>query len=126
LVASVKSKRFIKFCERFEKFWFEFELKRFDFEKGLKKKNKKKEKKTFLPFSPAAHRPTKAFPAAARVRAFYSFSPAAADTRTPPIGASLSLLPPLSLPLLHQPCAAAILAAPGRLLHLFLSSEQDN
>jgi hypothetical protein len=51
----VRSKRFIKFCERFEKFWFEFELKRFDFAKSLKNKKKKKKRKlSYL----SAQRPT--------------------------------------------------------------------
>jgi hypothetical protein len=45
----------------------DFELKRFVFEKSLKKAKEKKEKEPHLPFSPAAHRPTSPSPAVAHL-----------------------------------------------------------
>jgi hypothetical protein len=38
----MQSKRFIKFCEKFEGFWFGFDLKKNCIEKGLEKKKRKK------------------------------------------------------------------------------------
>jgi hypothetical protein len=36
----VNSKIFIKFCERFEDFWFEFDMKRIDLKRLWKKRKK--------------------------------------------------------------------------------------
>jgi hypothetical protein len=58
----VRSKRFIKYCERFEKFWFEFELKRFDFEKSLKRKKEKRKRNLTSLLAQPAHGPPNLLP----------------------------------------------------------------
>jgi hypothetical protein len=100
----------------------DFELKRFNFEKSLKKEKEKKEKEPHL----SAQRPTSPSSAAAHFSSSFFFFSCVADEPTPHVGASLSFLPPLSLLCFTRPCAARIPAAPVRLLQLFLSSEQAN
>jgi hypothetical protein len=86
----------------------EFELKRFDFEKSLKKEKKKKKKHlNFLLAQPTAHLSiSRSGPPPLSSFLF----PAAADTVTPPVGASFSFLPPFPSPV--SPTGAD--QAPGR------------
>jgi hypothetical protein len=105
LVAWVNSKIFIKFCEKFEGFWFEFDLKRIEKRFG---KKKKKENLPPLPFGPAgrfpppSQRPTSSF--------FFSFS-SSADALVPLVSSGALLLASF-LPLL---CFARVSAtAAGR------------
>jgi hypothetical protein len=91
----VRSKKFIKCWEKVWKVLKWIWVKKIWFWKEFEKKG------SLLPFQPS--RPTTHLPSSRsgpRPRLLF-FSPAAADTGTPPVGASLSLLPPLSFPLLH-------------------------
>jgi hypothetical protein len=69
----VKYKRFIKFCEKFEGFWFEFDLKKIVLKKVWKRKGEKRNNVTFRPSGPTSRLP---FPAAAHSPAIlFLFSP---------------------------------------------------
>jgi hypothetical protein len=92
-----------------------FELKRFEFEKSLKKeKRKKKRKGPHLPFGPAGPRPTFLLPAAARVPASFSSFFCAANTPAPLVGAPFFLLPTPLPPLFQAGVTAMNTAAPAR------------
>jgi hypothetical protein len=80
----VKSKRFLKFCEKFEGFWFEFER------KSLNWKRKRKKERTTLPFGPAAEQPTFPSPAAAHALPSLSLFFSLSDTPAPPVSPSSS------------------------------------
>jgi hypothetical protein len=113
LVACVKSKRFINFCEKFEGFWFEFDLKRNYIEKRLGKKKKKEREQPYL----SAQRPAFPSPAAAHAPPRHPFLFSFLSlTRRPRL--SVLLLPlPFFLPSSAStgPSAPAISTAPGRL-----------
>jgi hypothetical protein len=109
----VKSKIFIKFCEKFEGFWFEFDLKRIELKKSLEKEKRKKEsgQLTFQPSSPLS------FPAAARAPLFpfLFLFPSLADAPAPPFSLFLFSFLPFTLLCFARSSALAIPAAPGRL-----------
>jgi hypothetical protein len=91
----VKSKKFIKCCEKVFKVLFEFEFKWFELKRILKGKAKKKENLIPLPFGPAAHQPTLAPLAAARIPLSSFLFP---QSLTPEPHLSAPLLLPTSVP----------------------------
>jgi hypothetical protein len=126
LVACVVSKKFIKFLRKSLK-EFDLNLKRkVVLKRSLKKKRKKTQNLTSLPFGPARPAGPASCPAPARLSLSLFLFFALADTRAPPV--SLSLPPSFS----SSPCSSdhrrsrADSAAPRLLPFLFLPSELAN